>query len=152
MSVEALPSILVIDASVGLKWIVEEEDSDLAGAAAQGRSLYAPALFAYEAANALQMRVRRGLLTVPAARDAFADLARSPLILVPASYASVVPAMTIAGELSHTVYDSAYLALAAELGCPMLTADRRLHEAAKTHVGLRDHVILLGSLKPAGHA
>lgn len=79
-------------------------------------------------------------------------MARSPLILVPASYASVVPAMTIAGEISHTVYDSAYLSLAAELGCPLLTADRRLHEAAKTHVGLREHVILLRSLKPTGRA
>ena len=51
---------LVVDASVALKWVIEEDDSDgRASAAAFGEPLTAPDFLATECANVLWARARR---------------------------------------------------------------------------------------------
>ena len=60
---------VVVDASLAVKWLVEEADSDKAHAALQSRvaqdiTRIAPHLLAFEVANALHRRVLRGELNV----------------------------------------------------------------------------------------
>ena len=61
--------LIVVDASLAVKWLVEEEGSGTAAALAQfwrneGTKLVAPPLMAIEVANALHRRVVRGEISV----------------------------------------------------------------------------------------
>ena len=52
---------LVVDASVAVKWLIAEDDSDVARElAASGEDLHAPRLMASEIANALWRKARLG--------------------------------------------------------------------------------------------
>jgi predicted nucleic acid-binding protein len=52
---------LVVDASVATKWLVPEDDSELADALVTGTAwLHAPACLVMEVANALWLKMRRG--------------------------------------------------------------------------------------------
>ncbi len=70
---------VVVDASLALKWVEREPYSDEASELLenwhkQRRRLTAPALFAYEATNALAKRVKRRQLTVEDAKERLALL------------------------------------------------------------------------------
>jgi predicted nucleic acid-binding protein len=70
MRAESLPPIVVVDAGVGLKWVVDESGSDAAAAVAAVCGLLTPALFWIEAANVLATKQRRGELTRSGLEDA----------------------------------------------------------------------------------
>jgi predicted nucleic acid-binding protein len=142
MAVE-LPKTIVVDASVGLKWVVNEIGSDQAVALIEGRRLIAPSLFWVETANALAMKARRGELSRSAVNDAWRDLTASPLEIIPMNAEAIAPAMTLAQDLQHTVYDCTYLALAMANNCPIITADKRFVASVATHPYLTDKVLLL---------
>ena len=59
--------MIVVDASVALKWVFEEEWSDEAVALLEGDNVIAPRLMAVEAANALWRRSCTGEITGPEA-------------------------------------------------------------------------------------
>lgn len=120
----------VVDASVAIKWIVAEPGSDLAARLLDGRSLHAPPLMRIEAANALLVMGRRGLLTPDEADDALAALGGMPLAPSPRGFDPVPRALRLARLLDHPIYDCVYLSLATELGVPVVTADRRFVAAA----------------------
>lgn len=132
MPVDRLPSTLVVDASVGIKWVIDEQGSDQAVALIEGRRLVAPALFWTEAANVLAMKTKRGELFRAAAQDAWRDLVAAPLEIVPTDAALAERALALAQDLQHTVYDCIYLAAALDLGCPVITADRRFAAVTAT--------------------
>ena len=119
---------LVIDASVALKWLVEESESE-AALALQGRDLAAPALLRIEAANVLRTMVARGV----AARGQVLDLLRllqsAPVMIVDPDDALEGRALELAIELGHPLYDCLYLALAERLGRVLVTADGRFLKA-----------------------
>ncbi|HLG71041.1 MAG TPA: type II toxin-antitoxin system VapC family toxin [Chloroflexota bacterium] len=125
---------LVVDASVAIKWYLEEEDRELARRLITGepeRPLIAPDLIVAEIGNILWKRHRQGSLTAAdAARLAEApqDPRRFPLDLVPST--QVLPqALRIAVECDRSVYDSLYIALAVANNTAMITADARLANA-----------------------
>jgi predicted nucleic acid-binding protein len=67
--------VLVVDASVGLKWVLEEPDSHLAQALATGgEELLLPDFWLGEATNVLWLQVRRRVLTAEEAREGLALL------------------------------------------------------------------------------
>src|SRR6516165_8263674 len=54
---------IIIDASVALKWVIEEDGSEEAGALLRGEPLAAPDLLVVECANVLWAKARRRSLT-----------------------------------------------------------------------------------------
>ena len=113
----------VVDASVALKWVVEEDGTPQALAVRRQARLLAPELFVAECANILWKKVRRDELTAAEATVAAGLLQGADVELVP-TRRLLVPATQLAIELDHPAYDCLYLALAIETGCPFVTADR----------------------------
>ena len=143
MAVADLPSTLVVDASIGVKWVVDEPDSDDAVALIAGRRLIVPGLFWVEAANVLAMKAKRREMSRAAVSDAWRDLSNARLETLHMSPVTISPALSIAQDIQHTVYDCAYLAVALEAGCPVVTADRRFATATAAHPYLAGRVVLL---------
>jgi predicted nucleic acid-binding protein len=119
----------VVDASVAIKWFVEEPDSaDAAGLLRY--PLSAPDLFAPECANILWKKVARAELGLDEAEVIALALEKAAIALHP-TRARLGTAMKLACELDCTAYDCFYLALAQELQQPLVTADLRLVSRAR---------------------
>ena len=131
---------VVVDASLAIKWLVEEDDSDKAQAilqswVAQDVTRIAPYLMPFEVANALHRRVLRGELNVSQSALLRSLLLDSRLELHHSS-SMHVRAMQLAGELRQgAAYDAHYLALAESLDCELWTADQRFYGAANAVIG-----------------
>jgi predicted nucleic acid-binding protein len=128
----------VVDASVAIKWIVDEEGSD-AALALVGAELWAPALLLAECGSALWRRARLGLLSQGEALERLTALATAPVQLAPDETSSI-EALRLALDLDHPIYDCLYLALAHERDLPLITADRRLIGVASRHPMLAGRV------------
>lgn len=120
---------LVVDASVAIKWYVPEVHSEAAArildALPGGVRLEVPDLFFPECGNILWKKVRVGEIGRAAAAQIAATLLGVPKTAHPTE--PLLPsALDIALATGQTVYDSVYLALAALLECPLVTADERL--------------------------
>ena len=135
---------VVVDASVVLKWVVDEPGTDAALEFLDGEgSLHAPDFMLLEVANVLWAKVRRRVLSRPHADAAWEALAATPLALAPAG-GLIEPARALAFALDLTLYDAVYVALAERRGCPLATADARLARAMAAS-GLRATAHLVGS-------
>lgn len=138
---------VVIDASVAIKWVVDEEGSDDAVRLIDGPALSAPDLLMSECANILWKKTRRGELTRDETSLAIDLLARADIELVP-TRALASAATALALDLDHPAYDCMYLALAIERGDVFITADRRFVRlvAARAGPGLEGKVLELGEV------
>jgi predicted nucleic acid-binding protein len=132
---------IIVDASVALKWVLDEDDSVLARALAT-KELAAPELLWSECANGLWRWVRRGVLSGRVAQARFVALRRAPIALTPAGEL-LDRALMLAVELSHPVYDCVYLALALQRGMQVVSADRRFVNVVRRHADLSAAVVLL---------
>ena len=120
---------LVVDASVAVKWLVDEEGSEAADYLLEAEfELHAPRLLAAEVANALWRKARRG------------EIERGDAGLLAGAAATMPVAWCddedIAGEatrlalgLDRPVYDCLYLALAHRIEARLVTADTRFANA-----------------------
>ena len=115
----------VIDASVAIKWIVEEDDSDAAVAVLHNCPLTAPDLLVAECSNILWKKVRRNELSPEHALLGARLLQAADVELLPTRHL-IEPATRLAIDLDHPAYDCIYLALAMENDWPFVTADLRL--------------------------
>ena len=136
--------MLVIDASIAVKWVVEEDGTAAALSLRNQAKLIAPELLVAECANILWKKVRRNELSKDEALLAARLLQGADLELLPTR--SLLEAATlIAVELDHPAYDCLYVALAAAKNCPFVTADERLlRKIGQSRRGaFRDRVISL---------
>ena len=131
---------VVVDASVALKWVFDEPESE-AAVALRAEDLIAPALWLAEAANALWRRSRIGDITPDEASSLLFELQNAPVVSL-AMEPHLDRALKLATEIGHPVYDCVYLALAVRHETHVVTADRRFAVAATT-AGLTDRVRLL---------
>lgn len=126
--------MVVVDASIALKWVVTEVGSDQASALltdlADGTiSLVAPEHLLGEVGNGLRKRVAQGVLIADdavTALDAVAAL-RVEFISGPQRW---VRSLRAGLDWGVTTYDALYVLLALDLDAELLTADARLAESA----------------------
>jgi len=117
---------LVIDASVALKWFMQEQGSDVARHLLDcDDELTAPDLIVAEVCNGAWKAVRRQLMTAIQADSMAHRLPRVFDVLHPVEGLAAL-ALQMAQSLDHPVYDCFYLALAEQRDAAMVTADRRL--------------------------
>ncbi len=115
---------LVIDASIAVKWVVEEDGTPEALALRQQAKLIAPELLVAECATILWKKVQRYELSKEEALFAARLLQGAEFELLPTR--SLLEAATrIAIDLDHPAYDCLYLVLAAKNDCRFVTADER---------------------------
>jgi predicted nucleic acid-binding protein len=124
-------SSFVVDASVVIKWLVQEVDST-AALALRGHALAAPDLLIPECANILWKKVRRAELTASEANTSARLLERVDIELVPMRRL-LAAALRLAIELDHAAYDCTYLALAELRRIPFVTADLTLLRKLRAH-------------------
>ncbi len=126
---------LVIDASVALKWVLAEPDSAKAEALLRlGDTLLLPDFWLAEATNVLWLRVRRGLLTEEEARKGlgfFRSLAQPVATLDLGLHES---ALELGFAVSHSPYDSLYVAFAIAIGADcVIAADAPFVRTMRSH-------------------
>lgn len=123
-------AIVIIDASVAFKLIVEEQGSAEAMAWIGRTEFVAPTLIHSEVGNALWKRVQRGELIDDG--EIAARLADLPNYVRTVDETPLLPrSLDLAVELGHPVYDCVYLALAEAEEDELLTADKRFFTAAR---------------------
>jgi predicted nucleic acid-binding protein len=137
---------LVVDASVALKWAINEPGSENA-AELVTLAMIAPSLFQAEVGHVLTKSVRRARLSVRQARVGF-DRIMQRVALSP-----IEPLGNAALELSlalrHSIHDCYYLAAAETTGRPYVTADA-VFVMKLREIGRGRLVYLLGEEVPVG--
>ena len=128
--------MIVVDASVAVKWLLAESGSAAAIALLRGRrsELAAPDLLLVEAAGAVVRRVNDRTLS---REDGAATLERwwvgansGDVIFHRADAGLLRRAAVTAIGLGHPLKDCVYLALAIELGCELVTCDAKFRDRA----------------------
>jgi predicted nucleic acid-binding protein len=104
---------LVVDASVALKWVLDEPDSHLAQALAESEEeILVPDFWLNEATNICWLQVRKGKWSADEAREGLALLRA----LVPPTPTGDLDlhdvALDIGMAVNHSTYDTLYLAFA----------------------------------------
>ena len=119
----------VVDASVVAKWFLDDAHAPAALRLLDGRRrLHVPDFCLVEMDSILWKWIRRGEMSEAEARDIREALRKFPLRLHPA-IPLLDPAFEIANRTGRSVYDCLYLALAALLKIPLVTADQRLYRS-----------------------
>lgn len=137
---------LVVDASVAVKWVVEEEGRDLARRLLMlDAEIVSPDFVAVETSSVLWKKVRRAEMTRQQA------LAATSAVLLP--FHSLIATNRVTGRafemallLDHPIYDCLYLATAELLDAMVVTSDARLLDVLRKSrfVGLARHVAEFG--------
>lgn len=113
----------VVDASIALKWVLDEPASPWARALPKSVKLIAPALVWTECANGL-WRLARATPALDAGH-AFSIVATVPLEVAETGPQLQAQALRLGCDLDHPIYDCLYLALALDRGAALATADLR---------------------------
>lgn len=136
---------LILDASVLLKFVVEEPGSDQAVALLDRPEVrMVPDWALIETANALWNKVKYSHLLEVHAEDSLRSLAEFVDHVVPACDL-IDEALTLAFRLRHPVYDALYLALAIREKGKVVTADKEFVRAVDKS-GLGHSMELLRSI------
>jgi predicted nucleic acid-binding protein len=114
---------MVIDASIGVKWVVPENDSAKAIELLGESNLHVPTLFHVEVGNALWKKVRRKEISLEPVLPFLGALPDLVQTLTEVPFAARAAEMAV--ELGHPIYDCIYLAAAEAMEDELITADER---------------------------
>ena len=124
---------VVVDASMALSWIFEDERNDYSLQVAtyvREHGAAAPALWRWEVQNSLLTALRRKRITEDALASHMEDIVAIAIdIDVPFGFGTE---LTLAKQFNLTAYDAAYLELAMRRNCKLATNDTDLIKAAKS--------------------
>lgn len=126
---EILPSRVIIDASLVVARLIDDENSQGVDAffeqsTQEKITLAAPSLIIYEIANALLSAVRRGRITQNQATGLVNQITQ--LHIDTSQLAESEKIIALAAKLDISAYDAAYVALAKQLDEPLYTLDAKL--------------------------
>jgi predicted nucleic acid-binding protein len=129
------PGLIVVDASVVLKWQLDDEDC-ISQATALRNDFYArgaitaiaPHLLMYEVVNGIATATRQKRVTTDKAIEALSNLLALGIEL-----REIEPMMVLEAALKYNLaaYDAAYLALAEAEKCDLWTGDKAFFQAVK---------------------
>jgi len=129
------PRVVVVDASVALKWAFDDEEHVEQALALRDDflvrgtvALAAPSLFAYELVNGICSAINRHRLERSLGSQVLQIMAEIQVDLEPPRLNRV---FEIALDCSLSAYDRAYVALAEALSADLWTADRLLFERGR---------------------
>jgi predicted nucleic acid-binding protein len=128
--------VIVVDASLGVKWFLDETNSQQATELliANRTQISVPDLFGIEVASALvrecNMRKEEASHFSWALARFDALLGSRALVTVRTEASALARAASVALDLGHPLKDCVYLALAMDLDCPLVTCDRRFAKKA----------------------
>lgn len=127
--------MIVIDASVAVKWFLPEEGSEPALKLLEGpQELAAPELIRLEVAAAITRRVRLGQLSANDGQRRcqawFAQL-KEDIIMLIADNEILEETIKLALAMKHPLQDCLYLQAARHLDASLITADRTFKERAQ---------------------
>jgi predicted nucleic acid-binding protein len=116
--------VIVLDASALVDVVLDQRGADWVLEQIDDEEIAAPSHQPAEVLSALARLVRGEVLPAEVARDAIEEALGLPQRLVHPSAAHVRRAFALRDHIR--VVDGLYVALADELGCPLVTTDRRL--------------------------
>jgi len=139
----------ILDASVILKWFVDEESSDQALRLREEfyrgeKEIVIPDLLLLEVANALRYNPT---FSAEGIKEAVRTLFDLEIEIVTPTYSLLAKAIDLAKSLDVTCYDAMYLALAEELDFEFITADRRFYRKVSKKMKPNAIVRLLADFK-----
>jgi len=126
---------IVVDASVGLKWVLHEPDSHLAEALVRAEpDLLVPDFWLNEATNVLWLQVRRKVFTPDEAREGL-SLLKAQIKPTPTANMDLHDvALEIGIAVNQSTYDTLYLAFAIAMGATaVVAADSAFLRSMQTH-------------------
>src|SRR5260370_11866532 len=134
-----MSDVVVVDASLALKWILGEPDYSTAVKllnewTSEGKSAIAPALFTYEVTNTLYRQVVAGKLTYEEAKKGLTDLFSIGVLLKFSMYEEIsTQAMEFAPQLVlSATYDTHTISLSFHENSPYSTPDPALSTIVTT--------------------
>lgn len=126
---------LVLDSSVTLAWIYDDETTEAIRqlfASVADNGAFVPALWRLEVGNSLTMAVRRNRIDSEFRRAALADMALLDITIDPHTDGRAwSDTLELADRFRLTLYDAAYLELAQRRGLPLATLDVDLRKAGQ---------------------
>ena len=140
---------MIVDASVGVKWLVREPGSDVALALLDTHEVAAPDLLKLEVGHVLGKRLRQGQASKAFVADAWRDLQAAEVRFEP-FHEHLKSAFALSLELGAALYDCVYLALAEVEDDVLVTSDERFERAARQcgDAGIARRVRLLRDFAP----
>lgn len=140
---------IVVDSSVLIKWIktkdeelVKEARRLLTEIERRPLEVHVPALLLYEIGNILLLKTD---LETAGLNEAISNLEALPFAVAPPATPLLKRAARLGKEFNLTFYDASFLALAVELDCPFVTADRPFFNRTRSLDRVR-HLTKIGTL------
>jgi len=133
---------VVVDASVAIKWVLDEPGSEAAARLQREEPLAAPDLMIVECANVLWKKARRRDISRGQAELGLTAIRATPVRLLRTNdYAAT--AQALAFDLDQTAYDALYLAVALTERATLVTADAAFAQGVARHGMYQSFVRLL---------
>ena len=128
---------VVIDANIALKWVLDEDDSNIAIALLaewkrEKTVVLAPSLLIYEVSNILHREIRAKKMSNDIAQRGINMILRTVVVASPNEPALYLRAMALSERFGlPAAYDTQYLALAEREECELWTEDTKLRRTVQ---------------------
>lgn len=135
---------MIVDASVALKWFLDEPMQAEARVLIAREDLKAPDIIVAEILNGFRKAIRDRRITLPLAHEAIGKIDLAIPTIIP-SILVAEQALEISIDLKHHINDCIYLAQAIEMDAQMVTADAAFRDVV-TGTKWGRHVTLLSGV------
>jgi predicted nucleic acid-binding protein len=124
--------LIIVDASVAVQWIAEEDTSALSDELLPRDDLVGPELLQIEVANALRRKVWVGDMSLDHAKAGL-QFVRDKVAILQVPSELLDRALEMSHLMYHPIYDCIYLSLAEKHNAPVVTYDQDFIERAREH-------------------